>query len=234
MGVVRAAPRGGAAGLAKHHRKNGENSPSLLIRARGPRVFREGLPAFRWYMTCSCRGQLSHPTDHFRRPIMTPFTRILVPTDFSPAADQALARARGLAEAFGASLHLIHVFEDPFTAAAYAPEVFAALPPDYREAALADATRQLDERLGAEERRTFGSTTDVIVGLPAREIVRFAAAHDIDLIVMGTHGRGGLAHLLLGSVAERVVRTAPCAVLTVREPEHHDEKVETRRATVIV
>ena len=150
---------------------------------------------------------------------MTRFTRILVPTDFSATADLALTQARDLAEAFGASLHLLHVFEDPYTAAAYAPEVFATISPEYRDAALADAARQLDERLDAAGRKELSGTTDLVVGPPAREIVRFAASHGIDLIVMGTHGRSGLAHLLLGSVAERVVRTAPCAVLTVREPE---------------
>jgi nucleotide-binding universal stress UspA family protein len=55
---------------------------------------------------------------------------------------------------------------------------------------------------------------------PAEEIVKYAKAHTIDLIVMGTHGRGAVAHLLMGSVAEKVVRTAPCAVLTVRHPQH--------------
>ena len=159
---------------------------------------------------------------------MTTFTRILVPTDFSSAADRALEHARSLAEAFGASIHLLHVFDDPFTAAAYAPEVFASIPPDYREAALAEAGRQLDARLGGQERREFGGTSELVIGSPAREIVRYAAMHGIDLIVMGTHGRSGLAHLLLGSVAERVVRTAPCAVLTIREPaRNRDESTET-------
>jgi nucleotide-binding universal stress UspA family protein len=148
---------------------------------------------------------------------MTLFTRILVPTDFSPAADAALGYARALAKALGASLHILHVFDDPYTTAAYAPEVYASLPPDFRERALQDAARELEARLGAEEKRQFGGTTDVVVGSPAKEIIRFADAKSIDLIVMCTHGRSGLAHLLLGSVAERIVRTAPCAVLTVRE-----------------
>ena len=145
---------------------------------------------------------------------LTPITRILVATDFSPTADAALAQARALAEALGASLHLLHVFEDPYTTA---PEVYAVLPPDFREHALREAARQLDERLGRQEKREFGGTTNVVVGSPARDIVRFAAEDSIDLIVVGTHGRSGIAHLLLGSVAERVVRTAPCMVLTVRE-----------------
>ena len=163
---------------------------------------------------------------------MSPFTRILVPTDFSPAADLALAHAKALAQAFGASLHLLHVFDDPYTAAAYAPEVFATLPPEYREAAFADAVRQLNQRIGAQEIREFGGTTDVVVGSPAREIVRVAAERGVDLIVMGTHGRSGLAHLVLGSVAERVVRTAPCAVLTVRNTSTASEpaSADTTRA----
>jgi len=61
------------------------------------------------------------------------------------------------------------------------------------------------------------ATVEAIVGTPAGSIVEYAAGHDIDLVVMGTHGRGGVSHLLMGSVAERVVRTAPCPVLTVRQ-----------------
>jgi hypothetical protein len=62
----------------------------------------------------------------------------------------------------------------------------------------------------------FHATADAVIGTPAWAIIEYAEAHDIDLIVMGTHGRGGMSHLLMGSVAERVVRTAPCPVLTVR------------------
>jgi nucleotide-binding universal stress UspA family protein len=148
---------------------------------------------------------------------MTPITRILVPTDFSATADAALAYARTLADVFGASLHLLHVYEDPYASAAYAPEVYATLPPDFRERALTNVAKQLDERLAEEERKQFGGTTNLVTGSPAKEIVRFAADQQMDLIVVGTHGRGGIAHLLLGSVAERVVRTAVCPVLTVRE-----------------
>ena len=115
--------------------------------------------------------------------LMTRFTRILVPTDFSATADMALTQARDLAEAFGASLHLVHVFEDPYTAAAYAPEVFATISPEYRDAALADAARQLDERLDAAGRKELGGTTDLVIGPPAREIVRFATDHGIVLIL---------------------------------------------------
>ena len=75
----------------------------------------------------------------------------------------------------------------------------------------------LEAQLTPDERASLRSTQLVVFGAPARDIVNHAAANDIDLIVMGTHGRGSIQHLLMGSVAERVVRTAPCPVLTVRD-----------------
>jgi nucleotide-binding universal stress UspA family protein len=144
------------------------------------------------------------------------FTRILVPTDFSAASDAALAYAKLLAAQIGASLHLLHVFTDLYTVAAYAPEVYAPLPPEARERTLRHIDERLQERLDTEEKRGFRGTTAIVTGLTAKEIVGYAEGNDIDLIVMGTHGRRGVAHLLLGSVAEHVVRTARCPVLTVR------------------
>ena len=70
------------------------------------------------------------------------------------------------------------------------------------------------------EREKFSAQIVTLVGSPFLEIVTYAKSHDIDLIVMGTHGRGPIAHMLMGSVAEKVVRKAPCPVLTVRHPEH--------------
>jgi nucleotide-binding universal stress UspA family protein len=145
-----------------------------------------------------------------------PFTRVLVPTDFSEAADAALGYARALTTAPGSSIHLLHVFSDPYTMAAYAPEVYVPLPPDVRENAVNDIRRRLQERLEADGPPRPGDTVDVATGLTAKAIVEYAAAHGIDVIVMGTHGRRGVAHMLLGSVAEHVVRTAHCPVLTVR------------------
>jgi universal stress protein A len=142
------------------------------------------------------------------------FTNILVPTDFSPASERVLAYARALAERFGASLHLLHVVEDPVMAAAwseaYAFDV-AGLQARFRE----EAERRLTEVAASLTGVTV--TTDVLDGSPARTIAAAAGDKGMDLIVMGTHGRSGLSHLLLGSVAERVVRSAPCPVLTVRE-----------------
>ena len=153
--------------------------------------------------------------------------RILVPTDFSETADAALAYAKDLAAKLGASLHLVHVFSDPYAVAACAPEVYAPVPAEVRERALEEVRERLFERLDANEEQRFRGSCGVVRGLIAPHIVEYAASQDIDLIVMGTHGRRGVAHLLLGSVAEHVVRTAGCPVLTVRaEHRDADEQVE--------
>jgi universal stress protein A len=144
------------------------------------------------------------------------FASILVPTDFSPPSGAALATARALAAQFGASIHVIHVLHDPCTTVAYASDVYGYLPPGLKESWQREAQTHLDAELTPAERAQFRVTTRVVFGSPARCIVDYARDNAINLIVMGTHGRGGVAHLLLGSVAERVVRTAECPVLTVR------------------
>ena len=144
------------------------------------------------------------------------FARILVPTDFSPPSGAALATAKALAAQFGSSIHVIHVLHDPYATAAYASDVYGYLPPGLRETWQREAQTHLDAQLTPAERAQFRATTRVIFGTPARAIVDYAHENAINLIVMGTHGRGAVAHLLLGSVAERVVRIADCPVLTVR------------------
>jgi nucleotide-binding universal stress UspA family protein len=145
------------------------------------------------------------------------FTRILVPIDFSAPSDAALEYARTVATRFGASLHLLHVAEDPYRAV-YSAEVYVPEVDGLREAILSDAMGRLNDRLTPQDVSQLHATTDAVIGTPAWSIVECAGGHDIDLIVMGTHGRGGISHLVMGSVAERVVRTAPCPVLTVRQP----------------
>jgi nucleotide-binding universal stress UspA family protein len=145
------------------------------------------------------------------------FTRILVPIDFSAASNAALALAKRMATTSGASLDLLHVLEDPFNAAAYATDVYAAPPAGLTDSWLEGAQGLLDTQLTPDEQVFFRSTQEARFGSPARDIVNYAAANDIDLIVMGTHGHGGVHHLLVGSVTERVVRAAPCPVLTVRD-----------------
>ena len=149
---------------------------------------------------------------------MTRIARILVPTDFSTASDDALAQAKTLAGRFGSSLHLLHVFEDPFTSAAFASEMYATLPLSLRDDMFRDAERRLAERLPADEKMLFNGTTEIVSGTPATTIVEYAATLGAELIVIGTHGRSGLSHLLLGSVAERVIRLAAVPVLTIRQP----------------
>ena len=151
---------------------------------------------------------------------MAGLTRILVPTDFSDAADAALADAKALSRLFGASLHVLHVFEDPYATGTFAPEVYAPLPPDVREGLLRDIEARLAERITDADRQQCQAATEIVTGPTAKKIVDYAVAHGVDLIAMGTHGRTGLAHLLLGSVAERVLRTAPCPVLTRRDTMH--------------
>ena len=149
---------------------------------------------------------------------MAQITRVLVPTDFSAASDAALTYARSLARQFGASIHLVHVFEDPFTSGAFVGDGTVMMPLDLRQTLEGAAREQLTARHAEHVGTLPLSSTDLLMGSPARRIVEHAKETNADLIVMGTHGRGGLEHLLLGSVAEKVIRTASCPVLTVREP----------------
>ncbi len=144
------------------------------------------------------------------------FYRIVVPTDFSTCAEEAWALARRIAGAHGSELVLVHVLvetplysEGPFTMD--------------RARQVYDAARQW--AAGAIEQwaakaREEGLKARVVLraGVPHKEIATLATDERADLIVIGTHGRGGIDRVLLGSVAERVVRVAPCPVLTVREP----------------
>ncbi|MBI4264365.1 MAG: universal stress protein [Acidobacteria bacterium] len=135
-------------------------------------------------------------------------TRILVPTDFSGPSNAALDYARVLARTFGASLHVLHVLQSHFLRASVTSP---------REAETG-ALQQVDRCLTDDDRQSLRAVALVERSdEPADEIVSHARTAEIDLIVMGTHGRNGIAHLLMGSVAERVVRTAPCPVMTVRD-----------------
>jgi len=144
---------------------------------------------------------------------------VLVPTDFSDASATALTYGMGVADAFGASLHLVHVMED-LLAHAWAAEVYVAAAPNLREEIERESRQRLDSMLPEADRERLRAEIALLSGNPFLEIIRYAKAHDIDLIVMGTHGRGPIAHMLLGSVAEKVVRKSPCPVLTVRDAQH--------------
>jgi len=149
------------------------------------------------------------------------FTHILVPTDFGPAADAAFVYAKELAQRFGARLSLLHVVTDPSAMGTWTPELYVPAPQETREGFLRAAREKLQQALSVEERERFSVTNEVRIGSAADTIQELAREQHVDLIVMGTHGRRGLAHMFLGSVAERVVRGAPCPVLTThaeREP----------------
>ena len=144
---------------------------------------------------------------------------ILLATDFSDASEAALAYAKTLAEAFGASLHVLHVLED-LAAHAWKTEVYVAALPGVHEEMERQARERLEALLTVEERQRYRATLALRSGSPFVEVVRYAREEHVDLIVLGTHGRGAIAHMLLGSVAERVVRKAHCPVLTVRQAAH--------------
>jgi len=143
---------------------------------------------------------------------------ILVPFDFGDPASHALAYAKALAGPFDASLHVLHVVPNPYLATYLpaSPDAAFSIPPGLIEELTADAEARLERVLPATERAAFRARTFVVTGDARNEIVQHATREHVDLIVMGTHGRTGAAHLLLGSVAERVVRASPCPVLTVR------------------
>jgi|KBSSwiStaDraftv2_1062776.scaffolds.fasta_scaffold2215127_1 nucleotide-binding universal stress UspA family protein len=145
--------------------------------------------------------------------------KVLVATDFSEPSDAALLYGRELAGRFGAILHVLHVAQNIYINS-FGAENYTAVVPELQEQIERDARQQLNQLLVDTDRSGPRSIPVILTSSsPAMTIVDYAKAHEIDLIVMGTHGRGALAHLVMGSVAERVVRLAPCPVLTVRHPE---------------
>jgi nucleotide-binding universal stress UspA family protein len=148
---------------------------------------------------------------------MITIQRLLVATDFGAASDSALRYGRELARIFGAELHVLHVTENILTRVA---DSYSYIPADVQEELEADRRRATAALLDDEDRRDLRAVAVTMTSnAPAEVIVEYARTHRIGLIVMGTHGRGAIARWMLGSVAERVVRAAPCPVLTVHNPE---------------
>jgi universal stress protein A len=144
--------------------------------------------------------------------------KILLPTDFSSYSSAAVRYACELADKYGAELHLLHTLE---IHPASVPDFGMGLAlPRYVSESRAAAENGLAELIDPQWSKSRTVVRVVREGSPVSEIVRYAREHEIDLIVMSTHGRTGLVHALMGSVAENVVRTAPCPVLTIR-PEGH-------------
>jgi nucleotide-binding universal stress UspA family protein len=159
---------------------------------------------------------------------------VLVATDFSKASQAALAYARELAYAFNATLHVLHIADNvkagPIAIEGYNTDL-AALQQEVDEA----ARKQIDAVVTEEDRRLLAAKAIVRTSnSPAREIVSYANDAGVNLIVVGTHGRSGIPHLLMGSVAERVVRMGPCPVLTVREAAYTSASPRLKQAAVRV
>jgi nucleotide-binding universal stress UspA family protein len=146
---------------------------------------------------------------------MTAIARIVVPVDFSAHADRAIEYAVTLGKQFGACVELFHVVEDPFASGGWGSEVYLSDLDGLRERALEEARTRLEARRTMIPAGGLPLVATVRMGHVAQTIVEYAKDAGADLIVMGTHGRTGLAHFIIGSVAERVVRLAPCPVLTV-------------------
>jgi nucleotide-binding universal stress UspA family protein/mono/diheme cytochrome c family protein len=163
---------------------------------------------------------------------MTPdIKRILVPLDFSANSTRALDYAHGLAQKLGAALHLVHVCEVP-TMMTPALDAYAIAYADWSQRLGEEAEKELNKITVALG--DVAVTTEVLFGIPASAIVDAADTNNADLIVMGTHGHGAVMHILMGNVAERVVRTAACPVLTIREPKPIKERAVAKSTVACV
>lgn len=153
---------------------------------------------------------------------MPAFNKVLVPTDFSDDSGRALEYGEAMARNFGAEIVLIHV-DQPLAPVVLTPEFGPSLNLEamnrMAEEQRLTAQRELDKMVAGLRQSGLKARSLLRVGAPFLEILHAAQNEAADLIVMGTHGRTGLAHVLLGSVAERVVRKSACPVLTVRHPD---------------
>lgn len=146
---------------------------------------------------------------------MLPIRTILCPTDFSTRSEYAFQLACALARDYGAHLVVLHVIEPAMVGYPMGPVLPPPQPADYKEK-LWDAFRRL--QASDPKIRELRLDTKMVEGDPTQEICRAAQEASCDLIVMGTHGRTGVGRVLLGSVAEQVLRKGPCPVLTVKAP----------------
>ncbi len=167
---------------------------------------------------------------------MSQFRRVLVPVDFSPLSLEALRFGASLARHDQATLHLVHAVQDvvPLTAGG---GDYSALAAQYFSEAEAAAKQALEGPATATLTDGLSVVRETLTGTPADRLLEFAEANQIDLICVGTHGRGGLSRLLLGSVAEKMVQRAKCAVLVVRQTDRTAEAAaggELRLGRVVV
>jgi nucleotide-binding universal stress UspA family protein len=147
---------------------------------------------------------------------MIDIRRVLAPTDFSDHSLLAVKYACAMAERFEAELHLLHALSE-IVPAGPDPLLMPVMPPKYYEESEARAKESLRDLVRPEWGKPVAIESSVAWGSPVESIVEYATEHAVSLIVIATHGRTGLSHVLLGSVAERIVREAPCPVLTIRD-----------------
>lgn len=160
---------------------------------------------------------------------MIALRKILVATDFSEPANAALAYGRAFAHTFNATLYLVHVVDDMYIR--LGGDAYAAVLPELQDDVESEARQRLARMVSDDERSLTVEAVVMTSGATAEAIVEYAEKKNVQLIVVGTHGRSGVAKLLMGSVAERVVRTAHCPVLTVRRPERDFVMPETAAAS---
>jgi nucleotide-binding universal stress UspA family protein len=146
------------------------------------------------------------------------YRSILVPIDFSPVSRLVVAHAVSLARRFEASAHVIHTWELPPPLRPDLTVWTGDIRPSLELEAREESKRTLRALLDDPEFHLQGLTSEILHGHPYEQIIATAEARKCDLIVMGTHGRTGVSHLLMGSVAEKVMRHARCPVLTLRSP----------------
>jgi nucleotide-binding universal stress UspA family protein len=153
---------------------------------------------------------------------MIAMKNVLVATDFSPVSESALTYGRELARTFGATLHVLHVVDNLNAHLSYGEAAIVGFEPPGLQAQLeAAARKQLDRVVTETDRRELNAVPVLRVNYKAApEICEYAKEAAIDVIVIGATGRGALDRMLMGSVAEKVIRHAPCPVLAVRYPEH--------------
>jgi nucleotide-binding universal stress UspA family protein len=148
---------------------------------------------------------------------MIAIKKLLVPTDFSEYSQHALKYAAAFAEGFSAKVYVLHVHESNSQGV-----VFEGMVYDSELVAKAEAKAKADLNIVVAQltARAIQAEPVFAAGQPYNQIVREAERLEVDLIVLATHGRRGVSHLILGSNAEKVVRLSPCPVLTVKRPEH--------------
>jgi nucleotide-binding universal stress UspA family protein len=154
---------------------------------------------------------------------MIAIKNVLVATDFEPASTSALAYGREIARKFGATMHVLHVVENlnGYVMGGEGAVMIGAMPRQVRLELEAAAREELRKALASADVSTLHARAVVETsGNAAESIVEYARENAIDLIVIGTHGRGAVGRVLMGSVADKVVRHAPCPVLAVKHPEH--------------